>query len=400
VLRLGHPVRVSEQLQNLTLDAQFEEHEQYPIMQRLRREAQEKLHRATKQRRSYRSKQERAQDFKEMGKMKNQARELEQQILDDVVREAQVICCTPVGSTQQVLDNLRFKTVFMDEAAQSMTPASLIPLCKAERVIFAGDHCQLPPTVKSREAGQQGLDESLFEKFYRRQLGQFGLRAGRMLQTQYRMHEAIMAFSNAWFYNGELMADESVRTHTLLPPGTDERASQPFELIDTSGCGYEEQQNPETLSRYNTGEARLLLKRVAGLLADLSDYVDTTYTVGILAPYRAQVATLDELFENEFPLALTKQHRIEIDTIDAFQGQERDIIAIGLTRSNAKAQIGFLSDRRRMNVALTRARQKLILAGDATTVTSDNFFQALFDHAEATGAYLHAWELPEVTAEV
>ena len=300
-----------------------------------------------------------------------------------------------MGSTNDVLGSRKFKTVFIDEAAQAMAPTSFIPILRAERVIFAGDHLQLPPTVKSRDAQRQGLGESLMEKCFTRQLGLGIENIGKMLQTQYRMNTEIMGFSSKVFYDDGLIADASVARHRLLAPSHDSfeaPENTPLEFLDTAGCGFAEEQNPDTLSRYNDQEAGMLMTHLDQLLQFLATQNTAPLSIGLIAPYRAQIDTLQEKFAIS-GYAERYPHQFEINTIDGFQGQERDIIYISLTRSNDNSEIGFLSDRRRMNVALTRARKKLVLVGDSATVCSDSFFADMVDHFAAHGMHNSAFTL-------
>jgi ATP-dependent RNA/DNA helicase IGHMBP2 len=282
-----------------------------------------------------------------------------------------------------VMKGRKFKTAFIDEAGQALEPACWIPLLKSHRVIFAGDHQQLPPTIKSFEAAQGGLGKTLFEKG----IEKFPDHA-HMLRVQYRMHEAIMHFSSGYFYHGKLIAHPAV-AHQVL------RTDQiPVEFIDTAGCGYSETQDPETLSRYNDEEAALLI-HFAEKLADeigVENWLQENLTMGIITPYRAQVDKLHRLAEGS--PQLEPLHRlISINTVDAFQGQERDIIAISFVRSNEKGEVGFLGDIRRTNVAMTRAKKKLIMVGDSATLASHPFYNQLMEYVQANGFYKSAFEV-------
>lgn len=394
VLRLGHPVRVSDDLQEHTLDAQLARHPDYKTYKQLRQEAFQLKSKAAKFQRKYRKGQRRDQ-FREANQMLSDARQLEDFMLFDLLNTAQAITCTLVGSTGKVLGKRKFQTVFIDEAAQALLPASFLPITRARRVIFAGDHQQLPPTVKSRKAGRRGLELSLMEFFRNQQSKRWGNRVDAMLVTQYRMHRQIMAFPNRWFYNGELLADESVAEATLLPENLPEHPplNRPLEFIDTAGCGYLEEQNPETLSRFNVEEAELLLAHLFKTCETLETHLpaDAALNIGLITPYKAQVYQLLERFrEHDFRSRFP--HHFQIDTVDGFQGQERDVIYISLVRANDKGEIGFLGDLRRMNVAMTRARQKLVIIGDSATVGQHSFFAQLVAEAEEQNAYRSAFE--------
>lgn len=315
--------------------------------------------------------------------LKSDADMLEFYIINDILQTSQAICCTLVGSSHPVLRGRRFKTVFIDEAAQALEPACWIPLLKSSRVIFAGDHQQLPPTIKSREAALQGLARTLFEKAIGRQSS-----SATMLQVQYRMHEDIMKFPSAYFYGDQLVAHESVKAVLLRPN------QPPVEYIDTAGCGYTEAQDPETLSRFNAEEAQLVIHQVEKLVEEvgIEEWLHEGVTMGIITPYRAQVDHLHKLAEGSE--VLEPLHRlITINTVDAFQGQERDAIVISFVRSSDTGEVGFLGDIRRTNVAMTRAKKKLILIGDSATLGSHPFYVKLLDYVQKKGFYKSAFSL-------
>jgi predicted DNA helicase len=313
--------------------------------------------------------------------MKSDADMLEFYIVNDLLQKSQAICCTLVGSSHPVLRGRRFKTVFIDEAAQALEPACWIPLLKSARVVLAGDHQQLPPTVKSREAALQGLIKTLFEKAIGHQP-----ETATMLDVQYRMHQEIMKFSSQWFYDDKLIAHESVRSALLRPN------QPPVEFIDTAGCGFTEAQDPETLSRFNEEEAHLVIRKVEKLVEEIGveEWLDQGITMGIITPYRAHVDYLHKLAESSE--ILSQFYRlVTINTVDAFQGQERDVIVISFVRSNDASEVGFLGDLRRTNVAMTRARKKLILVGDSATLGSHPFYVKLIDHLQEKGFYASAF---------
>jgi ATP-dependent RNA/DNA helicase IGHMBP2 len=286
--------------------------------------------------------------------------------------------------------HLTFETVFIDEAAQALEPGCWIPIAKGERVILAGDHHQLPPTVKSEKAAREGLRETLFEKCIKRQPT-----TARMLTVQYRMHEHIMTFSSEQFYGGQLEAHQSVRLAGLEAYDTSFAPDLPVEFLDTAGLGFLEITIPESRSTANPEEADCLLKRLTQLLESHNHYSQAEaehkqnlLTIGVIAPYRAQINYLKDAIEENDALNGLLQHRmLSVGTVDSFQGQERDIIAISLTRSNKHGDIGFLSDIRRMNVGMTRARRKLLLVGDSSTLGAHPFFRELLIYVKRIGGY-------------
>jgi len=256
-------------------------------------------------------------------------------------------------------------------------------MLKSQRAILAGDHCQLPPTIKSNEAAKSGLALTLFEKGISKHP-----EMATMLQVQYRMHETIMKFSSRYFYKDELVAHASVKTELLRPN------QLPIEFIDTAGCGYAEQQDPETLSRFNVEEANLLIHQVEKLVEEvgMEEWLEQKISMGIITPYRAQVDYLLKLAESSH--LLEPLHKLmTINTVDAFQGQERDVIAISFVRSNEKAEVGFLGDIRRTNVAMTRARKKLIMIGDSATLGSNPFYVELLEYVQGLEFYRSAFEV-------
>jgi predicted DNA helicase len=268
----------------------------------------------------------------------------------------------------------------IDEAAQAIEPACWIPLPRAGRLVLAGDHCQLPPTIISSEAAREGLAVSLMEQLMR----ESGQSISRRLTTQYRMHESIMEFSSGEFYDSALIADESVECHLLIDlpsvvPGP--LTSSPLQFIDTAGASYDEEAETEGASLLNRQEAELAARKVQQLL---EAGVPAT-GIALISPYAAQVRLLRSLLTIE---------GMEIDTVDGFQGREKEAVVISLVRSNAKGEIGFLADARRMNVALTRARRKLIVIGDSATIGHHPFYQRLLDHFDRHAAHSSVWEEP------
>lgn len=385
VLRIGHPARVTEQSLSKTLDYRISAHPNYKELRGLRKRMEQLRVMASKYKRNfgYHEKEQRRLLRQEVKVLKTDADLLEFYIINDLLQSMEAICCTLVGSSHPVLRGKNFKTVFMDEAGQALEPASWIPLLKSERAVFAGDHQQLPPTIKSVDAARKGLAKTLFEKGIESQSDHVS-----MLQIQYRMHQKIMEFSSRYFYEDKLIAHDSVKSHLLRP------YHLPLEFIDTAGCGYQEKQDPETLSRLNQEEAQLLIHQVEVLVEDIGTniWLDEQITMGIITPYSAQVDQLHKLAEAS--AILEPLYRlITINTVDAFQGQERDIIVISFVRSNDKGEVGFLSDIRRTNVAMTRARKKLIMIGDSATLSSHPFYLKVLDYVQEEGFYKSAFEI-------
>jgi superfamily I DNA and/or RNA helicase len=384
VLRIGHPARVTEQSLSKTLDARIAQHRDYSELKSLRKRIEQLCDMAFKYKRKYgwAEKEHRRMLLEEAKVAKADADVLEFYIVNDLLQNSDAITCTLVGASHPLLKGKRWKTVFIDEAAQALEPACWIAILKAERLILAGDHQQLPPTIKSNEAARAGLAATLLEKCIGRKPN-----TAAMLSIQYRMHEAIMAFSSNYFYKGDLHAHESVRTHQL--PG-----QAPALFVDTAGCGYLEEQDPETLSRNNKDEARLLLRLVEELVEQvgMDVWLDKSYTLGIITPYSSQVDYLRQQAEGVAALSAIA-HLVTINTVDAFQGQERDAIAVSFVRSNNEGEVGFLADIRRTNVAMTRARKKLILVGDSATLGAHPFYLQLIEHFQEQGYYHSAFEL-------
>jgi ATP-dependent RNA/DNA helicase IGHMBP2 len=387
VLRLGHPARISDALQNSSVDGKITTSPYFKDIKNLRRNAEEYFKMAGKYKRTFGKEdaKQRAAFYTEARNCIKEARLLEDFIVDELFKTSQVICCTPVTSTHRGMTRKRFNTLFFDEASQALEPMVWIPLLKCNRLILSGDHFQLPPVVKSMAAKKGGLDETLLDKCI--QLKD----AVVLLNRQYRMNAIIMGFSNNYFYNGELVADETVSTHTLI---NDENSylSKSIEFIDTAGCSFDEIQNPETLSFSNPKEGDILFKHLQQLLADyaLHEHLPAI-DIGIISPYKEQREWLKDNI-SDLPLEKNKLNSLSIKTIDGFQGEERDVIYISLVRSNDKHEIGFLNDLRRMNVAITRAKKKLVVIGDSATIGSSPFYQSFLEYSENFGMYRTAWE--------
>ena len=392
VLRLGNPARISEEVLMNTLDAKVAKHASYKEIKNYKRTAEEYFRMAGKYKRVF-GKEERQQRqllYSEAKKLIREARTLEDYIIDEQFAKTQVIACTPVVSSNRMMRDRQFSTLFIDEAAQALEPMCWIPITRSDRVIFAGDHCQLPPTVKSKLAEDGGLKETLFEHCMPIK------NISVMLDTQYRMHEHIMNFSNKIFYKDQLKAHESVKSNLLSYDVNDTLLNTAVEFIDTAGCSYNEKLNPESLSISNPEEAQVLITHLKLLLSQYySNKREDVITIGVIAPYKEQVQLLTTFFENDEELK-TYPARIAIKTIDGFQGQEKDVIYISMVRSNDNKDIGFLSDIRRMNVAITRAKKKLVLIGDSSTLSNHKFYMSFLDYVESIHAYKSAWEFIKV----
>ncbi len=385
VLRIGHPARVTEEILNTTLDARIAHHPSFKDLKFIRRQADEYRAMGKKFKRNFgpAEREQRKLMLSEAKKLKDEGDQLAFYISADILSKSQVIASTLVGANNQVLRGMHYKTVFIDEAAQALEPASWIPIIKADRVIFAGDHHQLPPTIKSQDAAKKGLEITLFEKAIKRN------KADVMLLEQYRMNTSIMNFSSRIFYKNSLIANEHVANWKIF----DEDLA--VEFIDTAGCAYFEQVDSETFSSYNPEEALLLFKHLSNYLTDVEiiGKLADIQNIGIISPYKAQVARLQESFQIDGFITEEMMGKIAINTVDSFQGQERDIIYISLVRSNERGEIGFLSDTRRMNVAMTRARKKLVVIGDSATICRHPFYDKFLDYVNEIGAYKSAFEL-------
>lgn len=384
VLRIGNPARIDEHSQDYSMDAQIVNHAEFKQLKKLRRSADDFRKMAHKYKRNF-GKDEREQRrllFAEAHKMLDEAGNIEKYIVQNLLQNAQVITATLVGSANKHLKNRVFSTVFIDEAAQALEPATWIPISKAHRVVLAGDHCQLPPTVKSQQATKEGLGKTLMEKMIAHQP-----ETAKMLQVQYRMHTHIMEFSNQQFYHGELVAHESVANRSLSPATT----PSIVEFIDTAGCSFDEKTLKQSTSKYNPEEATLLVKHLTHLIETEVGKQESTFKIGIISPYSAQVSYLEDLIKEDSALQPYLPH-IRVSSVDGFQGQECNVIYISLVRSNEQGEVGFLGDTRRMNVALTRAKQKLVVIGDSATLGMHKFYQDFLAYVESIEAYKSAWE--------
>lgn len=381
VVRVGNPARVNERQMSLTLDSKMSSHNSMKEIKRLKRQASDYRDLAQKYKRSFgpAEREQRKALFTEARNIRQEVERTEQYIADDVLGKAQVITATLVGANHYTVRQRRYQTVFIDEAGQALEPACWVPILKAKKVVMAGDHCQLPPTVKSAEAAKE-LNKTLMEKCVALHPD-----AVVLLQQQYRMHEEIMGFSSGEFYDNQLQADASVAQHTLFS------GDQPLLFIDTAGTGYDELWEGTRIS--NPEEASFLVNHLTSFTTQLQEHYtkETFPSIGVISPYRHQVELLKELVPSS-PELKELQASITVNTIDSFQGQERDVIYISMTRSNSDSAIGFLSEVRRMNVAMTRARKKLVVIGDSATLSQFPFYADFITYAQEHDAYKSAWE--------
>ena len=379
VLRIGNPVRVSERLLALTVEGKMALHQSIKQVKQLKKQANEYRVLAHRYKRNYgrAEREQRKALFDEAHKIMQEVARTEQFIIDDLLAGAQVITATPVGSNHYTVRDLEFKTLIIDEAGQALEAACWIPILKAEKVILAGDHCQLPPTIKSEDAARLGLAETLLEK-----LVEAHPEAVCMLREQYRMNSLIMHYPSRVFYSEKLVA------HALVADQLLHAADIPLSFIDTAGCGFDE--DSEGTSICNPDEASFIVRHLGNLLLDCSRESPLP-SVAIISPYKEQIVRLKELIDSNADLGPFRSC-ISVNTIDGFQGQERDVVYISMTRSNTEGSIGFLSDTRRMNVAMTRARKKLVVVGDSATLSRLGFYSDFISYAEELNAYQSAWE--------
>lgn len=361
VLRVGNPLRMSDEMLECSYERRYASHPDYHELWNIRRT----LAQGAKGEQAHR--------------LRNRQTELEIKINADLFNEARVVSSTLIGSAYRIMDRRRFSTLFIDEAAQALEPACWAAILRADRVVMGGDHQQLPPTVKSLEAARGGLADTLMQKIV-------GLhpQCVTLLDTQYRMNSAIMAFPSRWFYGGKLTAAPDAADRQVSPLDT------PLTWIDTSLLDTEERES-HSASRSNADEARLVIHTLRDYIEMISPQKVESERIdfGIITPYRGQARLLRRLLKMQYYFRKLKRH-ITVGTVDGFQGQERDVIVISLVRANADGQIGFLRDLRRMNVAITRARMKLIIVGNAETLSRHHFYRALADHIRHHGDFVVA----------
>ncbi len=377
VVRLGNPVRVSEGITENTLEYKIENHLEAKLIKKWRADYLKTINKAKQFKRTFdeTARAERKSLFAEARELKATIFNTEKQIINQILNRAEVVSCTLTGAGDSILNGYHFDLGIVDEAGQAIEPLNWIITLKADKVLLAGDPCQLPATVKSKEAQKLGLEKSLLEKTIENNFN------NHFLDTQYRMNEQIMAFSNLKFYESRLKAHITNATHQI-------NGLDVFTFIDTAGTGMNEKVS-ETQGKSNEEEADLLIKFLKLKFENIQEDLKNI-SIGILSPYSDQVDILKEKIGQE--VAEELQKNIKVNTIDSFQGQEKDVILISLVRSNEKGEIGFLKDYRRMNVAMTRAKKSLIIFGDSATISNDKFYEDLINFAETNNAYKSAWE--------
>ena len=377
VVRVGHPARVDQRLRDFTLDVQVAKHEMMDIVRDMLRESEGLFRKAGKFTRARPAPGAKQEMRREARRLKADARLLEQHAVQSVLDRADVACATTTLN-EDLFGDRRFGLAVIDEACQSTEPGCWIPLLRANRIVLAGDHCQLPPTVLSKPAAREGLATSLLERL----VAHYGDAVTSRLDVQYRMHEQIMQFSSQQFYDDTLLADETVASHLLhdLPSiESSPLTAEPVTFIDTAGADWTEELEPNGESKRNTKEGAFVLKKVRELQTAGLNPRD----IAVITPYAAQVRWLREQWDAD---------DLEIDTVDGFQGREKEAVVISCVRSNSKGEIGFLADTRRMNVALTRARRKLIVVGDSATLGGHSFYAELLSYFESIAAYRSIWD--------
>lgn len=392
VLRIGNPTRVNDKMLGFTYERRFESHADYPQLWAIRKAIRELRKNRKKGSENYHQK---------MDRLKSRAAEIELRINAELFGEARVIACTLVGSAHHLLEGMKFGTLFIDEAAQALEAACWIPMRRASRVILAGDHCQLPPTVKSIAALRAGLGKTLMER-----IAENKPEVVTLLKIQYRMNDEIMRFSSDWFYGGKVESAPQIKYRSVLDydhpitwidtsneenqitiegeDAPEDSASASSAANQNSDLNFKEQFVGESFGRINKAEAELTLLTLAEYFTKISKrrVLEERIDVGIISPYRAQVQYLKKLIK-KYEFFKPYRRLISVNTVDGFQGQERDVILISLVRSNDEGQIGFLKDLRRMNVAMTRARMKLIILGNKDTMTKHPFYKKLWEYVEA-----------------
>lgn len=374
VLRIGNPTRVTDKMLGFTYERRFEAHPLYSELWSVRQ--------AMRQLRSQARSGNRRAIHDKINSLRDRSTNLELSIRHDLFDQCRIVACTLTGAANRLLDGIRFQSVFIDEAAQALEAACWIAIRKADRVIFAGDHCQLPPTIKCMEAAHAGLDITLMEKVAKRKP-----ECVQLLDTQYRMHEAIAKFPSDWFYEGKLKSSDSVRFRNIL------EYEAPMVWLDTSELNYNEQATDDLSGRYNKEEAKFIVKALGEYAESIGmkRIQDERIDFGLISPYKNQVQRLRQLVKQSATLKPIKRS-ITINTIDGFQGQERDVVLISLVRANEEGNIGFLRELRRMNVAITRAKMKLIIVGVADTLTRHPFYKKLYEYVERDGKIVRPTE--------
>ena len=381
-VRMGHPAKVAEKLQSRTLDSLAANDPNMRIAKEMLREAADlfrKMDRYTRAKPAAGSRREMRNDAK---RLRSDARLMQKQAVAHVLDRANIVCAT-LTLDDSLLGDRWFDLLVIDEACQSTEPPCWIPVCRSDKIVLAGDHCQLPPTVISQDAAKQGFARSMMERL----MQQHDPSISRMLNIQYRMNQSIMQFSSQQFYDDKLISDDSVTNHLLSDKYSNPKLSEfsePVVFVDTAGANWNEELEPCGDSRRNPLEAKFIIEQ-AKLLIDASV---PPGDIAVITPYAAQVRWLREIANQVFG----HQNHLEIDTVDGFQGREKEVVFISMVRSNDKGEIGFLGDARRMNVAMTRARRRLMMVGDTATIGNHEFYQRLLEHFDASNAYRSIWQ--------
>ncbi|MBK9257071.1 MAG: AAA family ATPase [Saprospiraceae bacterium] len=373
VLRLGNITRIDDDLMHLTLEEKVRNHQDWQHIRKVKIQSQDFLKRAGQYKRNFtpEARVERQNLKKEARALMQWARELEDRLVDGILDNTQVIVTTLIGVSHKITENLLFKTVIIDEASQAMEPECWNAILKAKRVILAGDHLQLPPTVKSQKAITLGLEETILDRMAD------VIKHTSLLTEQYRMNDTILGFPNLMFYDQKLISAPSVAKHMIR------NDQKPFVFIDTAGCGFDEVNSQSFRSLTNEGEYFIIREH---LLANMENIIGSN--IGIISPYADQVRYIRQQINDDPDLKLLE---VDVNTIDGFQGQEKEIIYISLVRSNSNNEIGFLKDQRRLNVAITRAMKKLVIVGDSATLAQNPLYSDLIAYSESFGHYDSAW---------
>lgn len=373
VLRIGNITRIDDEVTHLTVDEKVRNHVEWTHIKKVRIQAQESDAKANKFKRSFgpEERQMRRELRNEARELRKWAIEIEDRVINELITGTKIITSTLAGASHHSINELVFDTVIIDEASQALEPECWNAILRGKKVVLAGDHMQLPPTVKSQEAVKLGFSETLLDQLVD------NVAQGGLLKTQYRMHDKILEFSNIHYYENQLRSHPDVSNRLIKSD------NQPLTLIDTAGCGFDEEQHNETKSYYNPGEFFIIREHIISIREKLLGY-----TIGIVAPYAEQVRHIRMQIEDD---ELLRPMNIDVDSVDGFQGQERDVIYISLVRSNDKGEIGFVKDERRLNVAMTRAKSKLIIVGDSSTLGSYDVYGKLVDHVMESGIYDSAW---------
>lgn len=374
VVRVGNVTRMGDSISHLCIEEQVRDHKEWQHIKRVKIEAEKARREASRHKRKFgpKERQHRQNLYKEARQLNKWARDLESKLVENILSGAQVICSTLIGCAHPSISHMTFETVVIDEGSQALEAECWTAILRARRVIIAGDHMQLPPTVKSSKAISLQLNETILDRMSGHMDDSY------LLHTQYRMHPTILGYSNQEYYDGRLQSDQSVLDRES------QWADHPVVMIDTSGCGFDEMIMGDSRSKYNPQEYLMIREHILSIIAQLDGH-----SIGIISPYSAQVRHIRSQIEQDEDLRALD---IEVNSIDGFQGQEKDVIYVSLVRSNDRGEVGFLSDARRLNVALTRARELLVVVGDMATLGADVSYMRLAEYIEQSGVYQSGWE--------